>query len=266
MNQSITSGIKWNGISQFITQGSVIGGSIILGRILSPDDFGTVAMVTIISSFATMFLDMGFSQALIQKKKISDQELCSVFWLNNLIALVFFILFFISAPLISDFYDKPILAKLTRIISVNFLLSAIPQIPRIILTRELNFKKLGIINIITIPSSYIIGIILAYYDFGIWSLITQVITANLLLGTLLWVAISWRPFFHFLRADISGILNYSFNTFLNQVLEYWAQNISSILIGKHLGAADMGTYNRSRVFILLPINNLSLVINRTIFP
>lgn len=263
---NIKNGLKWNGISQIVTQSSIIIGSVTLSRILSPEDFGTVAMVTIISTFAAMFLDMGFSQALIQKKDVSDRELSSVFWLNNSIGLVFFLTFLLGAPVIAVFYKIPQLESLTQVISITFLLSALPQIPRVILSRKMDFKKMGIVNIIAIPISYLAAIILAKNHFGLWSIVAQILISNVLIVSTFWLSIKWRPKVHFSQKDLSSIMNFSINTFFNQFLEYWAQNVSGLLLGKNVGATDMGIYNRSRVFILLPVNNISMVINKTVFP
>ncbi|MCR9253807.1 MAG: lipopolysaccharide biosynthesis protein [bacterium] len=262
----IKSGLKWNGLNQVLTQVSIFVGSVILARILSPNEFGTVAMVTIISSFALMFLDIGFSQAMIQKSSISVRLISTVFWLNNGIGLLFATLFFLCSPLIASFYGIPDLLGLSRVISISFILGSLPQIPRVLLTRELNFKYLAIVNMISVPVSYIIGIVLAYRGAGLWSIISQILISGTLTTVLYWLKVKWRPLFHCNVKDIYEIWNYSINTFLNQFLEYWSRYLGSFLLGKSIGAFELGIYNRSITFVSLPVRNFSQVISSTIFP
>lgn len=266
MARSISYGVKWNGIGQIFTQTTVIIGSLLLSRILTPQDFGTVAMVTIIYSYAATFLDMGFSHALIQKKTITQNELSSVFWLNNLIGFFFFLVFFIGASWIATFYKEPSLITLTRAISLTFLLAALPQIPRVLLTRNLEFKKINLVNILSVPISYLMAIIMGYLGFGVWSIIGQILISNVLVVVIYWSFVRWSPKIRLRQKDLGSIIKFSFNTFLYQLIDHWSQNINGLLIGRNIGATEMGLYNRSRVFLTLPIRNFSAVLTNSTFP
>lgn len=266
MPGEVVKGLKWNGIGQLVSQITVIVGSILLARILRPEDFGMVAMVTVISSFATLFLDMGFCLALIQRSSVTDNDLSTVFWLNLWIGLIFTVLICGFSFLIVDYYNNPSLYPIIYSISPVFVLGALQQIPRVILTRKMHFKELNIVSVSATLSSYILAIIIALNGGGLWSIVAQILIANVVICLLSWLIIKWRPTRTFKLESIKAISNFSINTFFNGFLEYWSRNLGLFLVGRHLGQVDLGIFSKSTSFILLPVRNISQVITTTIFP
>lgn len=258
--------IKWSASGQITSQLITIVGSTVLARLLSPDDFGTLAMVIIISSFASMFLDAGFSLALIQKKEINNTLMSSVFWLNNFIACLLTGLLIVFAPYISKFYQKEILEELCYIISFLFLLNSLSQIHRVLLSRKMDFKTLAIQQIVGLLLSYISAIVMAYNDLGIWSLVAQVLITPLFSTIFLWLKVKWTPTNQFSFKSIASIANFSLSTFFNGMLEYWIQNLDGVLLGKKMGAYEMGIYSRSFSSILIPVRAISSSFNSTLYP
>lgn len=263
---SIVSGLKWNSAGQIIIQTITFIGSIALARLLSPDDFGTVAMITVISNFSGILLDAGFSTALIQKKNITRHLTASVFWLNFSLSILFALLLIGFAPAISKFYDEPLLIKLCYIISLTFILGSLAQIPRVLLTRQMDFKTISLGRIYASIFAYSIAIFMAYYGFGIWSLVAQIMIGSTFIPVYFWLRTRWIPTLEFSFSSIKGISSFSLNTFFNSMLEYWAQNLDALLIGRKFGSVDMGIYNRSFSSVLLPVRTIATSINGVLFP
>lgn len=259
-------GLKWNGINQIITQGSNIVGAIILARILTPEDFGTIAMITVISSFANMFLDAGFTTALIQKKQIDQELLSTIFWIYIAISIILTIGLILAGPWISQFYNQPILNDLSKVLSSLFIISALPQIARIQFTRAMDFKSQSIGKIIGIPLSYILAIILAKSGFGLWSIVFQILFSAVIDVIFILYYSRWTPSLVFSLEKLRTISGFSFSIFSYGLLDYWSRYLDGLLIGKKYGPSEMGLYNRAFVFVLLPVRNISQIINLTVFP
>ncbi len=263
---SIKHGLKWNAIGQGVSQVSTILGSILLARVLTPEDFGTVGMITVICGFAYMFLDFGFTSALIQRKHICDSQLHTVFWLYMLIAFILTFGLILSAPLISDFYDQQVLIPICQAISLMFVIGAISQIPKVVLTRSMDFKSLSLGKIIGIPTSYILAIVFALNGVGLWSIVLQILLAPTIETIIILFFTKWKPAFIFDIKSVKELLKFSFSYFSYGLIEYWSKNLDGMLLGKYFGSSPMGIYTRSFAFVLMPVRNISQTINSTVFP
>lgn len=264
-NKTVRS-ILWSVVSQVGRQMLLLIIGIILARLLSPEEFGLIAMVTVITSFALIFGELGFSAALVQKKDITQDILSSIFWLNLCAGILLTVVFIICAPLIARFYQEPVLIPLTILVSLNFTLSSLNIVQNTILTKSLDFRTISIVEIISVSISGLIAIVLAYMGFGVWSLAIQTVTISAITAILLWLLNDWRPKFVFKWSGVKDLLGFSSNLLGTNTLNYWARNIDYILIGRYLGSYPLGIYNRAYMVMLFPLQNVTRVIARVMFP
>ncbi len=239
---------------------------VILARPLGPAEFGLLGMVTVITNFAMVFTDSGFINALIQKQDLEETHISSVFWFNLGIGVVLAAIFFLGAPVIGEFYDRPPLIPLTRFVSICFIIWSLHLVQKALLIRDLEFRQLALCELAARVAAGATAIVLAYLNFGVWSLAVQAVLLPLALTVLLWHFSKWRPAFLFRVSAIRELLQFSLNLLGTNILNYWVRNLDNLLIGKFLGETLLGFYNRAYNVMMIPINNLSGSISRVLFP
>ena len=259
-------GIAWSVISQIgrLALTFVIG--IILARLLSPREFGLIAMVTVITSFASIFAELGFSAALVQKQDVTQVHLSSVFWLNLGAGLTLTLIFMAGAPLVAFFYKEPMLTPLTMLISTNFFISSLNIVQNTLLSKALNFRTLSIVEITALLISGTVAIAMAATGYGVWSLAVQSVVLAAVTAILLWMQGNWRPSFIFRWTAVRDLLGFSLSLFGTKVLNYWVRNIDYLLIGRFLGTSPLGIYNKAYEVMLFPLTSVSRVLSRVMFP
>jgi PST family polysaccharide transporter len=266
INSKIKKGLSWSFLNQGYSLLSQFTLGIWLARILGPEVYGTVAMVTVFSSLAQMFLDFGFSAALVQKQNVSKEDYSTIFWFNLVVSIIIFVLFFISSNLIADFYGKPELSTYAKVIGAQFVFSAFAITQSVQLTKKIDFKSKTIISILSSIISFALALILAYNGFGVWSIIAQILCNKVISVILLYSLVSWTPMFYFSRRSFNSFYKFGLSVTADTFLNYLARNIDNILIGKYLGDTQLGFYSKSYSIILFPIRNFSAVIKQILFP
>lgn len=266
LRQKTIRGVGWSIISLVGRQGGTFIVTIILVRLLSPQEFGLLAMVTVLTSFANIFGELGFSAALVHKQDVQPVHLSSVFWLNLGIGLLLTLVFVGLAPLIAGFYQEPILVPLTMFLSLNFVIGSFNIVQNTLLTKALDFHILSKVEISAVIISGIIAILMAYTGFGVWSLATQSVVATFVTAVLLWSLGNWRPSFVFNWSAIQELLGFSMSLFGSKLLNYWVRNLDYLLIGRLLGTGPLGIYTRAYELMLMPLTTVSRVISRVMFP
>jgi PST family polysaccharide transporter len=266
LKSKVKNGLKWTFIDQILSQIIFLVFSIFLARILTPTMFGIVGMITIFSNFAILFIDLGFSAALIQKKEVSPAQYSSVFWLNIGIGFFMYVLFYISAPMISQFYNQPDLIVLIRVICLSFIITSFSSVQANLLIKELQFKKKVIINWIAMLIGYIVAFVLAYEGYGVWALVMMTLTTAVLNSIMYWIISKWTPLFVFEWNTIKELSNYGFNFLGDSSVNYWSRNFDNFIIAKVLGSNDLGIYTRAYSLMLLPLRNVSTIVTKVMFP
>lgn len=259
-------GLKWSSIAQGGKQIFQIVITVILSRLLTPDDFGILGMATVFIGFVTIFGEMGVSSAIIQKQDVTEMHLSSAFWLNIFAGVILTFIFWIVAPLIAVFYDNPKLVRVLEILSLNFTIAAFTVIQQAVLMKEMDFKALAIRDFVAVIASGIIGISFAYAGFGVWALVYQFLTFTVFNSIILWIFSKWRPKAVFSFCAIKDIFQFSANMTGFRVLNYFARNVDYLLIGKFLGAEALGYYTLAYKLMLIPLRNISEVIGKVMFP
>ena len=259
-------GLAWSGISQVGRQIIQLVITAILARLLSPNDFGLLGMALVFVNFAYIFNEMGMTGALIQKQDAQEKHYSSVFWLNILSGIVLMLITIISSPFIAKFYNKPELENILKVISLNFVIASFSMVQKTLFTKEMEFKKLAIIELVAVITGGVVGIILAYLGYKVWSLVYQLLTFTFVNMLLLWLVSKWKPKLIFSLSAIKDIFKFSINLTGFNVLNYFARNIDKLLIGKFLGSQALGFYSLAYRLMIYPLRNISWVVSKVMFP
>lgn len=258
--------IKWSSISQVSRQIMQLVTTAVLARLLSPSDFGLVGMATIVIGFVGIFSDLGTSSAIIQRKNLSDSLINSLFWINVVFGLLAMVILLAVAPLVANFYQEPRVTLVLRVLSFTFLMSGISILQKAILERNLAFNTSAKIEISAVVAGSLLGISTAVMGWGVWSLVTQSLAVVSLTTILLWTVSKWQPKLAFSWEEVQEVSNYSLNLTAFSIFNYFARNADYILIGRFLGSQDLGYYTLAYRLMLYPLQNVSAVIGRVMFP
>lgn len=262
----LTYGVFYTALSKY--SGIIISLIInaILSRLLTPDEYGIVALVTVFVTFFNLLSDFGIGPAIIQNHSLDENDIKSIFSFSILIGTILALLFFVSAPLISNFYDNQELILISHLLALSILFNSYQIVPRALLQKKLKFKQIGLISIIIQLITGIIGIVLALLGFSYYSLVIQsVLSAVLLFGIFFKLApIKFTPKIQ--KTSIQKILKFSSFQFLFNFINYFSRNLDSILIGKYLGPEPLGYYNKSYAIMMMPISSLTHVITPVMMP
>jgi len=240
--------------------------SVILARLLEPSDYGLIGMSALFVGLANLFSDSGFSSALIQKKTITLDDETSVFALNIIAGIILAIILYFASPLVAQFYNQPILIPLLTVNAIIVVLSSSVIVQHALLQRNMQFKRIAAITIISTIISGITGIGMAYSGFGVWSLLGQGMIAALIRLLLFWTISPWRPLGKIRLQSIKSMWGYSSNILGAQTVGVVYQNMYSVIIGKVYSADSLGYYNRANNLRMLPVTILIGAIQRVTFP
>ncbi|MCM4158776.1 lipopolysaccharide biosynthesis protein [Antarcticibacterium flavum] len=266
LNTRVKKGISWNISNKIVSQLIFVWFGIYLARLLGPEVYGLVGMVTIFSGLASILVDFGFSSSIIYFQDLNKKDLSSVFWLNLALSILIYLIFYFCAPFLADFYNEPKVTFLTRLLSLNFIIYAFSALQNALFTKKIDFKKVIISSWIAVIISYLVAFLMAYNNYGVYSLVAQIIIHSFINTGLLWVFSNWRPSFYFSFKSINPIFKYGINIAGTNLLSYLTRNTDNLLIGKFLGDASLGIYTRSYSLMMLPITNISQVFTKVLFP
>jgi len=266
-NKSIL-GIKWTGFSTFIVSITQILQLSILSRFLIPSDFGLMAIVLVVVGFSQTFVDMGISNAIIYKQNISKNQLSTLYWINIFSGFLIFLFIFFISPLIAKFYNEPILLHLNRLVAISFIIQPFGQQFMVLLQKELRFKEISIIEVISKTTSLLISVIFAYFGYGIYSFIFGTLGA-IFLQTCLYFLIGLKDFgisFTFSFKEINEFLNFGLYQMGEKTINYFNFQIDVILIGRLLGSEQLGIYNIAKQIIIRPSSLINQIVTKVSFP
>lgn len=262
----ILKGFAWTFAERISSQGISFVLQIFLARLLMPEQYGMIAMINVFMVFASVFVTIGFSSSLIQKKDSDDLDFSTIFYCSFSVSLVVYIILYFSAPLISIFYHMPGLTDITRVYALTLILSSYNSIQRAYVSRNMIFKKFFISSTIGIVSSGIIGIVMAYMGLGVWALVGQSLGSVIFNILTLHFVVPWRPklIFSFQRAK--SLMSYGANILGAQLMGTFFDELRQLLIGRYYTAADLSFYNRGKTFPFLISKNINSVITSVLFP
>jgi O-antigen/teichoic acid export membrane protein len=260
------SGLGWNAATQTLVKVLQFATLIVLARLLSPDKFGLIAMVLVISGFASSIADVGLGASIIQKQALSERHLDAVFWLNVATGGALTLVFILAAPLIAGFYGEPQLQLLTIVLAFNFMLGSLKVVHYALLLKALDFRRLFWVQTIAISISSVVATFLALSGAGVWSLAARSLCETLLQTIVTWRLSSWRPRLTFDPAAVKELLRFGQHLVGSNIVIYCAQNFDKLAIGHQLGGAALGIYNLSDRLMRMPLTNVVAVTGAVMFP
>ena len=259
-------GVVWSSIERFSTQGVQFLIMIIMARLLTPKDYGLIGMLAIFLAVAQSLIDSGFSQALIRKQDRTDVDNSTVFYFNIVVSSALYLILFISAPFVADFYNQPELTSVMRVVCLGVILNSLAVVQRALFTVKIDFKTQAKASLSAAVISGCIGIVLAYYGFGVWSLVVQQLL-NLSVNTLLlWIFSKWRPIAVFSWKSFHELFAFGSKMLASGLLDTLYRNIYPIVIGKLFNASSLGHYTRAHQFSEFPSSNVTGIIQRVTYP
>jgi len=244
---------------QFVVQ-------IVLARLLLPADFGVIALLMVFISLAQVFVQSGWGTALVQAKNAEDVDFSSVFYLSLSVAGVLYLVLFISAPAIASFYRMHELINVLRVLSLILFFGAVNSIQNAVIARGFKFKQLFYSSLGAIVLSGAIGVFLAYAGYGIWALVWQQLTNSLFLCLIMWITVKWRPKLLFSLERLSRLFSYGWKLLVSGLLDTGYREMQSLVIGKMFSPADLGFYNRGRMFPQVIVGNIDGSIQSVMMP
>lgn len=266
LKKQALSGIVWTAITQFSEQGIRFIVSIILARLLLPEEFGLIAMIAVFMGIGQSMIDSGMGSSLIRSESIDDRDLSTVFIFNILVALGVYAMIFLAAPIIADFYGKIELVNIIRVYCLSFIISSFAITQRSVLTRNMAFKKLTLVNVPALIISSTLGIYMAYNGYGVWSLVYSNLTLSFFQSLLLIVVVRWQPKFSFHKEKFWYHWNFGYKLLLSGILDRIFTNSYNIIIGKLYNPIQVGYYYRAESLKQLPVQNIGAILNKVTFP
>lgn len=266
LKQNVFSNVIWRFAERTGAQlvGFIV--SIVLARILSPSDYGIVALVSVFTTIMQVFVDTGLGNALIQKKDADDVDFSTVFYTNIAFCLVLYLIIFISAPLIAKLYNNEALTAVTRVLGLTIVISGVKNVQQAYVSRKMIFKKFFFATLVGTIGAGVLGITLAINGAGVWALVAQQIF-NLTVDTIiLWITVKWRPkkFFSFTR--LKELFSYGWKLLVSSIIDTVYNNVRQLIIGKFYSSSDLAYYNKAKQFPELIVNNVNTSIDSVLLP
>lgn len=259
-------GVAWSFVDNIANSGITFIVGIVLARLLSPAEFGILGMITVFIAVSNSIIDSGFSQALIRKIDVKGIDYNTVFFFNLAIGFVLFLALFFSSPYIGEFFKEPRLVNVTRVMASILIINALSIIHRTILTKNINFKLQTKISLAASLLSGIVGIGMAYYGFGVWSLVGQILSKQLLYTVLMWALNIWWPKIEFSKKSFNEMFNFGSKLLVSGLIDTIYKNIYYLIIGRYYSAYELGQYSRAEQFSIIFSSNLTVIIQRVSYP
>ncbi len=264
--QKIFSNFIWRFAERCGAQAVKLIVELVLARFLLPDDYGTIALVTVFITILNVFVDSGLGNALIQKKNADDLDFSSVFYFNLIWCFILYLLLFAFAPVISIFYGIPELTVIVRVLGITVLISGLKNVQQAFVSRNMLFKKFFFATLGGTFGAAILGITMAYFGFGVWALVAQQLFNTAMDTLILWITVKWRPKKVFSVQRLKVLFNYGWKLLASGLLETIYNNIRSLVTGKLYTASDLAFYNQGDKIPNIIVGNINNSIDSVLLP
>lgn len=259
-------GTLWSALQKFGTLIIAFVANMILARVLTPEDFGCIAMLAIFIVIADTFVDSGLGSAIIQKKEISGKDLSTVFYFNIFLAVVLYLLLFFLAPIVAEFYKIKLLCDVLRIEGLLLIINSLSVVQTALLRKELRFKELAtailIGNIVAVAGT----IVMAYHGFGVWALVLQQLIAAFIRMFGLWFLSSWKPIPSFSFISFRQLFGFGSFIFLSNLINNVGNNIQGLIIGRAFNAGILGYYSQAKKLEEIVSTSVSGILDQVTYP
>lgn len=266
LREKTITGFKWSFLDNVGKYGGQFVIGIILTRLLTPEDFGLIGMITIFIVIGQSLTNSGFGQALIQKKDADNTDFSTVFYFNLLASSTIYLIIFLAAPLIARFYNQPELIPLVKVICLAFVIDATGRIHHVYLEKKLDFKSPSIIGITSVLISGSISISLAYLGFGVWALVANTLIRSLAGAIMFWIISKWRPLLAFSKKSLKTLFMFGSKILVAGLMQSFFHNIYYLIIGRFFSAQSLGYYTRAATFKDMPVSTITVIIQKVTFP
>lgn len=240
--------------------------SIVLARLLVPEVYGTIALITVITTILNVFVDSGMGTALIQKKDADSVDFSTVFYFNMFVCIVLYVGLFISSPWIAHFYKDATLTPVIRVLGLTIVISGVKNIQQAYVSKTMQFKRFFFSTLGGTIGAAVIGIWMAYKGFGVWALVAQQIFNAMVDTLILWITVKWRPKKEFSLERLKGLFSYGWKLLASSLLDTVYNNIRQLIIGRMYTPSDLAFYNRGKQFPDLIITNINTSIDSVLLP
>jgi len=266
LKDKTVSGVAWSGIDNVVQYAVQFIVSIVLARLLSPDDYGLIGIILIFTSICAALINGGFSNALIRKKDVSEDDYSTAFIVNLVMSLLLYAIIYLCSPLIARFFGREELVLLTRVSSLGMIVVALSIVQQTRLTKRIDFKTQTKITLIASITSGVIGIVMAFLGCGVWSLVVQGLANQVLRSALLWVYNKWIPLIRFSKSSFKDLFGFGWKIMLSSLIDTTWKELYQVVVGKFYSPATLGQYTRAKQFSQLFSNNITNVIQRVTYP
>lgn len=265
-NKSVLSNFIWRFLERCGAQGVTLIVSIVLARLLDPNVYGTIALVTIFTTIMQIFVDSGMGNALIQKKDADDLDFSSVFYFNIVMCSVLYLIMFFLAPFIAKFYNLPELTAVVRVLSLILIISGVKNVQQAYVSRHLMFKRFFFATLGGTIGAAVVGILMAYFGFGVWALVAQMLFNTTIDTLILWITVKWRPKKMFSMQRLKSLFSYGWKLLISALLDTVYNNIRQLIIGKVYTKSDLAYYNNGKKYPEYLVSNINTAIDSVLLP
>ena len=266
LKKKTVKGVGWSFVDNLSSSGITFLVGLVLARLLTPSEYGIMAIITIFIAVSNSIVDSGFSNALIRKTDAKRVDYNTVFIFNLIVSAVLYAVLFFAAPAISAFFREPLLVEVMRVIGWVLLINALAIIPRTLFVKDVNFKTQTKVSLIASLTSGVVGIGMALAGMGVWSLVGQQLSRQLMNTLFLWIYCKWRPVWEFSSQSFKELFGFGSKLLLSGLLDTVFKEIYALVIGRCYTAAQLGQYTRASQFNQISSSNLTGVIQRVSYP
>ena len=264
--KQILSNLLWKYFQQSAGQMVSLIVSIVLARLLSPEDFGLIAMVIVFITIAEVFANSGFGKALVQKQNVDDLDFSSVFYFSILFSIALYTVIYLTAPTIAEFFDQELITPILRVLGIRIIFAGVNTVQFAFVARNMIFKKLFVSTIWGIGISGIAGIAMAYQGFGVWAIVIQYMVRSALATIVLFTIISWRPRLNFSLTRLKELFSFGWKLLAAGMLDTLTTQLRQLVIGKLYMPSDLAYYNRGIQLPQFIMGNINSTISAVMFP
>lgn len=259
-------GVIWSAVDRFSAQGIQFVFSILIARLLVPEDYGVVAMLNIFLAVSQTFIDSGFGTALIRKIDRTEEDFSTVFYFNIVVATLFYFALFFAAPAIANFYNTPLLESITKVVALNLIINSLSGIHNAKLSIAIDFKSRAKISIVSTLLTGAVGLWMAYAGYGVWALVVQNLFSSVIRTVLLWVIVKWYPKLVFSWKSFKELFSFGSKLLASALLDTLYNNIYTLVIGKVFSSSTLGVYSKANALAQFPSSNITSVLQGVTFP
>ena len=259
-------GIGWSAADAFLGQGVTFIVGLVLARLLSPEEYGLIGIVTIFTTILLGVVDSGFSSSLIRKQEVKEEDYNTLFFFNLAVSIVMFALLFMVAPWIARFFERPQLVNLVRVMGLLLILQAISIVQNTILSRRIDFKTKTKASVISAVSSGVLGISMAFLGFGVWSLVAQQLSRQFIYSICLWVFNRWWPKLRVSLDSLRYMWGFGWKLLVSGLLDNVWKELYQTVVGKFYSPATLGQYSRAKEYSSIFSHNLTTIVQRVSYP